>query len=377
MDFLNLLGLIITLSVVLFVLFLERQKNSLVTKFLQWIPAILLTFLLPALLSFLFELKLENIVLHQWSKSYLYPIVIFCIMSSMSFKQLKIVGLKPLLLFFMGSFAIATLPVLLVLVFQGLGFSLASSWKGIIPIVGSWIGGSSSMLVLKEYVAVDENLFLSVLFLDNMIQNIVMIFLFQIIRRTKALEQFFKHTVLPIKFDLVNDNTSINRKPNLFLTLLLTLLIVFGVKSLEMSFITNVIILSIVGLIVANILPFWSFGVNLKIGSIGIIVIMSILGLKLQFLQFQLPWALIVLVIIWMLLTMGVIGYATYRLKISFAWGPIALMANIGGISTAPALAAAYNTKLMPHAIVLAILSMATGTFWGILTTKILVPFIV
>ena len=64
-------------------------------------------------------------------------------------------------------------------------------WRGIIPIVGSWIGGSSSMLVLKEYVSVREDLFLSVLLLDNMIQNIVMIFLFQIIRRTDHFNQKF------------------------------------------------------------------------------------------------------------------------------------------------------------------------------------------
>ena len=31
------------------------------------------------------------------------------------------------------------------------------------------------------------------------------------------------------------------------------------------------------------------------------------------------------------------------------AWGPIAMMANIGGISTSPALASAYNKKLMPY----------------------------
>jgi uncharacterized membrane protein len=43
-------------------------------------------------------------------------------------------------------------------------------------------------------------------------------------------------------------------------------------------------------------------------------------------------------------------------------------MANVGGIATAPAVTAAYEKKWMPHAIVLAILSMATGTFWGMIT---------
>jgi uncharacterized membrane protein len=43
-------------------------------------------------------------------------------------------------------------------------------------------------------------------------------------------------------------------------------------------------------------------------------------------------------------------------------------MANLGGISTAPAVTSAYNKKWMPHAILLAILSMVTGNLWGMFT---------
>ena len=58
------------------------------------------------------------------------------------------------------------------------------------------------------------------------------------------------------------------------------------------------------------------------------------------------------------------------------AWIPIASMANLGGISTAPAVTAAYEKKWMPHAIVLSILSMVTGTMWGVLTIFIFERFI-
>ena len=46
-------------------------------------------------------------------------------------------------------------------------------------------------------------------------------------------------------------------------------------------------------------------------------------------------------------------------------------MANLGGVSTAPAVASAYDKQLMPHAIVLAIVSMLTGTFWGLLALQL------
>ena len=67
------------------------------------------------------------------------------------------------------------------------------------------------------------------------------------------------------------------------------------------------------------------------------------------------------------------------RMKISLVWVPLASMANVGGVSTAPAVASAYDKRLMPHAIVLAIVSMVTGTFWGLVTLQLVrwvVPFI-
>ena len=366
----NLLGIFIALSVSIFVMLIAKYENKIVQKILHWLPAILLTFLIPGVLSFFFDLSLENIVLHDWSKAYIYPITIFCIMSSMSLAQLKIVGLKPLILFFIGSFTIAVIPALLFMLYYLGNEQMADLWKGIIPIVGSWIGGSSSMLVLKEYVAVREDLFLSVLLLDNMIQNIVMIFLFQIIRRTDEYNQKFNISQ-PISFSEKEQNQNRIQK-NPYLSVLIAVGLTALVVAMEFSFITNVIILSITGLVVGNVFRFWSFDINLKIGSVGIILIMSILGLKLKFNDFELPMILILFMINWMIINIAVIAFFNYKLKISMAWGPIAMMANIGGISTSPALASAYDQRLMPHAVVLAIVSMATGTFWGFLTTLLI-----
>tara|TARA_B110000259_G_scaffold119546_1_gene135931 strand:- start:657 stop:971 length:315 start_codon:yes stop_codon:yes gene_type:complete len=96
---------------------------------------------------------------------------------------------------------------------------------------------------------------------------------------------------------------------------------------------------------------------------------MSILGLKLKLENFDLPLVFVVFIVVWMVLNIILLTLTGLFLKTSFVWTPIALMANIGGISTSPALASAYGKRFMPHAIVLAILSMATGTFWGLITT--------
>ncbi|MGB5403153.1 MAG: DUF819 family protein, partial [Robiginitalea sp.] len=102
--------------------------------------------------------------------------------------------------------------------------------------------------------------------------------------------------------------------------------------------------------------------------GVSIVLIMAILGLKLDFANLSLPISLVLLVLIWLILHFGFMLLTARLLKTNIAWVAIGSMANLGGISTAPAVTAAYKKELMPHAIILAILSMVTGTGWGMLT---------
>ena len=95
---------------------------------------------------------------------------------------------------------------------------------------------------------------------------------------------------------------------------------------------------------------------------------MAIIGLKLNFHGFGLPPLLVGLIISWLLLHYLFMVLVARLLRLHMAWVPIASMANLGGISTAPAVTAAYNEEWMPHAVLLAILSMVSGTAWGGLT---------
>ena len=95
--------------------------------------------------------------------------------------------------------------------------------------------------------------------------------------------------------------------------------------------------------------------------------IISTIEFDIAFLGFLVAWLFSHVVI--MLL-------AAKFLNVSIAWVPIASMANVGGIATAPAVTAAYEKKWMPHAILLAILSMATGTLWGLLTIFLFKTFL-
>ena len=363
-------ALIATLTVI-FVSWLSGLKTPWVKAILNWFPAILFAYVVPAIITHTFHLNLKEGIIHEVSKEWIIPVAIIAVMSALPFKQLRIVGIRPILLFVSGSFAIALLPVLLVLLFGWISseagniFIEESYWKGLVPIVGGWIGGSTSQLVLKEVAGTEEGLFLSILVLDNILVNLWTILMFQLIKRSDVINRTLGIKSGIAKLEAFDTGTKKLSKP-------ITVLIVASITVLSYflisSFLWKIIVLSLVGLGLGNLIKRWDSKWVLKIGGISIILIMAILGLRLDFSQMSLPWILIWLVVIWLILHYVIMMVVAAVLRLNIAWVPIASMANLGGISTAPAVTSAYKKELMPHAILLAILSMVSGTAWGLFT---------
>ena len=364
----------ITVFTVLFVLTFERLDNPIIKKIFNWLPSILLAYLIPAAISFFLNQDYSQVTLHQWSKDLFIPLAIVSVMSSLSFPQLKLIGWKPIAVFFSGSLWIALFPVGFILLFMRTDFVsdlLISQeyWKGIPPIVGSWIGGSTSQLVLKELVACSEALFLTVLVLDNILVNLWTIGMFQSIQKSDRINQFLKIKSFnpPEQITAAKENS---HAP--LLSFLILLGAVFIAHVLLPTFIAKVVVLSLIGLSLGVIFKSWNYSFTLKLGSVFILIVMSVLGLKLQFNLIQFNPAFMGFLVVWLTSNFFVMLGVAKILNVHSAWVPIASMANVGGIATAPAVTAAYEKKWMPHAIILAVLSMATGTFWGMVTIGLL-----
>jgi|TARA_B110000977_G_scaffold178456_1_gene236125 uncharacterized membrane protein len=361
---------VISLFTIVAVYFLDKSKNKVLAAVFDWIPAVLLAYVIPALISYFFSVDYSADAIHGFSKTWVIPMAIVAVMSSLSFSQLKAIGFKPIVLFVIGSAIIALFPVAFAWAFLDSDlvqnqWIKAGYWKGIPPIVGSWIGGSTSQLVLKELAKTSESLFLQVLVIDTVLVNVWTIFMFQIIKKSPKLNAFFNISDRTIPMPIPEKNQK--SLPWYWVLALLTLG-VFFIELLLDVFVIKVIALSIVGLLVSHFIPRWNFPFALRLGGVLIIVVMAILGLKLQFTALSMPIEFIGFLVFWIFVHFIGMVLAAKALNLHFAWVPIASMANVGGIATAPAVTAAYEKKWMPHAIVLAILSMATGTFWGMIT---------
>lgn len=368
-----LLPIIIVLCTVLFIRFIEQKEHPWLTKFFNWVPAILLAYLIPAGVTVLLQKDFSTAEIHDHSKSLFIPLAIVAVMSSLSLKQLKSIGWKPILVFLSGSFWIAVFPIGILLLFRNDAFVqdfliTKEFWKGIPPVVGSWIGGSTSQLVLKELVACSEAVFLTILVLDNILVNLWTIFMFQGIKKSNSLNRLLRIDGLTPPESILTHN---NKKMSSLLTCLFLLGSVGIVHFFISTFVVKIVVLSFVGIAFSNFIRNWNFQFVLKLGSILILIVMAVLGLKLKFSLIQFDLRFMGFLVVWLLSHFIVMLGVAKLLNVNTAWVPIASMSNVGGIATAPAVTAAYEKKWMPHAIILAVLSMATGTFWGMLTISL------
>ncbi|MDA9263151.1 DUF819 family protein [Flavobacteriaceae bacterium] len=367
------LPIIIVLCTVLFIRFIEQKEHPWLTIFFNWIPSILLAYLIPAGISAGIQKDFSGADIHNLSKALFIPLAIVAVMSSLSLTQLKSIGWKPILVFLSGSFWIAVFPIGLLLLFRNSAFVqdfliTQEFWKGIPPVVGSWIGGSTSQLVLKELVACSEAVFLTILVLDNILVNIWTIFMFQSIKKSNSLNRL-------LCIDGLSPPDSIQAENENKINPLLASIILLGSVGMAhffiASFVVKIVVLSFVGIALSNLIKNWNFQFVLKLGGILILIVMAVLGLKLKFSLIQFDAIFMGFLVVWLLSHFVVMLGVAKLLNVNSAWVPIASMANVGGIATAPAVTAAYEKKWMPHAIILAVLSMATGTFWGLLTISL------
>jgi len=162
------------------------------------------------------------------------------------------------------------------------------------------------------------------------------------------------------------------QKPNRFWSISVIVLVVALSSLFDLSFLFKIILFSLLGMLLANLLRFWDHKMLQKLSKLLIIAVMSVLGLKLNLNYLEFNPRLITFLSAWMVLQFGLSFWLALRMNISLVWVPLASMANVGGVSTAPAVASAYDKRLMPHAIVLAIVSMVTGTFWGLITLQLM-----
>lgn len=363
--------------------FVEKKFDK--TKFMKFIPGIVLIYIGAALMQTfgLFESNESTNAAYSNVRWALLPAMLFLMLLKCDIRVVAKLGPRIL-----GSFAVAVISIAagFILVYAVLqSFYVEDTWKAFGALTGSWTGGSANMVALQSILEVPETIFGYALMMDTINYAVWVMFMFWLVpfagkfnKWTKADTSFTNS--ININTDNITDDQGAKFEHILYLLgigLLVSSLSSFIADQLPViGDIINgttwtIIIASVLGLIFA-LTPLSRIPGTFDVSNVMLYIIVALIASHSDFSNItQAP-----IYIISGFLIMGVhlvIMLALGKLfKLDLFTLGIASLANIGGMASAPMLAAAYNKALIPVGVIMALMGSFLGTYFGMAIAKIL-----
>jgi uncharacterized membrane protein len=268
----------------------------------------------------------------------------------------------------------------------------------LVTITGSWIGGSSSQLALKEIYGCSEELFVIILVIDALVSNIWTALLFYGAGITSKIDAWLgadPTLIEDVKKNILKYQETKDKPADLNdLAFILGIgfggtalahggsglisklvaphrdwLISHGLEPFSSQFLWLILLSTSIGIL----LSFTKVRKMEKLGStdfatLFIYFLIMTIGMRLDLFNIGANVGLLAVAVIWMLIHIISMFVAAKIIKAPFFFVAVGSQANIGGIATAPAVAAAFHPSLAPVGVLLAVLSHVIGTYAGIIS---------
>ena len=365
-----------------------------VKRFFTVIPALLLCYFLPSLLTTFGVVDPEKSQLYFIASRFLLPAALVLLTISADLPAVMGLGPKALIMFFTGTLGVMIGgPVALLLTSwvapDLLGAGPEAIWRGMATVAGSWIGGSANQAALYEIFEAGPDTFSIWIAVDVVVANIWMAVVLWIAANQVKMDKLFRADTTAL--DRVRDKAEAYETENARIPTLKDLIFIvavgfgavglshaiadplsawFGASftwaqrlSLDSSFFWLVLIATIVGVALSFTGARKLQGPGAaKVGSVLVYVLVATVGLNMNIGAVLDSPVYFLIGGVWMLVHVALMfGMAFLIRSPSFFLG-VGSMANIGGAASAPVAAAAFHPSLAPVGVLLAVVGYIIGT---------------
>jgi len=403
-------GLLMGLLAVIF--YTASLKGGFWEKFYKIVPALLLAYVLPAVLSSTHIIATEWISIENGKavthKSQLYyiaswvllPASLILMTLSIDLKAVFNLGPKALIMFFTGTLGIVIGgPIALFLVgsispdtVAGTGYD--ALWRGLSTLAGSWIGGGANQAAMLEIYQYNQKKYGATVLVDIFVANLWMATLLLGIAKSKTIDKWLDadtSSIEVLKQKVMGFTKKVERIPTLTdymvllgLVFLAVALSFWGadhisyllkayipavadkksfVSSFGSQFFWLISLATIFGITFSftKIKNYEGVGAS-KIGSIFIYILVATIGMKMDLPEIIKNPGLIFIGIVWMTIhALLLIGVAKL-IKAPYFFLAVGSQANVGGAASAPVVAAAFHPSLASVGVMLAVVGYVVGT---------------
>ena len=379
-----------------FVFYTAGSEHRFWKRFYRFVPALLLCYFLPSLLTTFGIIDAEGSNLYFVASRYLLPASLVLLTLSIDLKAIVNLGPKALILFLTGTLGIVIGGPIALLIMSTINPDLLgvtgpeAVWRGMTTVAGSWIGGGANQAAMKEIFDVGGQVFSAMVAVDVIIANIWMAVLLIMAGNAKQLDarrgaDTTAITALRKKVETLQKKHA--RIPSLP-DLMLIAAVGFGITaiahaaadqlapwfqanapqlarfSFTSQFFWLIIIATTLGVIAAFSPAKQLEGAGAsRVGSVFIYFLVATIGTHMDITALRDSPELFVLGAIWMSVHAGLILLVAKLIKAPTFFMAVGSQANVGGAASAPVVAAAFHPSLAPVGVLLAVLGYALGTY--------------
>lgn len=389
-----------------FVFITSSQKSGFWKKFYSVVPALLMCYLIPAILNSLGLVSDSASQLYHVASRYFLPAALVLMTLSMDLKAVFNLGPKALIMFFTGTVGIiigGPIAILIISVFSPEtvgGVGPDAVWRGLATLAGSWIGGGANQAAMLEIFEYNPDLYGGMVLVDIVVANIWMALLLMGIGKTDSIDRWLKAdttAITALKEKVSAYAESITRIPSLS-DYIIMLGIAFGtvgfahwgaqeisyyltsnfeavndtksaLSSFASPFFWMITLATAVGIILSytKVRKYEGAGAS-KLGSIFIYILVATIGMKMDLtMVFDNP-GVIAIGLVWMAIHAGLLVLVAKMVKAPYFFLAVGSQANVGGAASAPVVAAAFHPSLATVGVLLAVFGYVVGTYGAILS---------
>ncbi|RMH88656.1 DUF819 family protein [Lysobacter pythonis] len=379
------------------------MRRGFFKRFYAYVPALLLCYLIPAILNSIGLIDGQASGLYPMARDYLLPsaLVLLCIAIDMG--AVARLGPKAIVMFLTGTVGVM-LGALAAYAAMGVIHPetvAGDTWRGMTTVAGSWIGGGANQAAMKEVFGVEATLFGQFAAVDVLVANLWMAVLLFLAARAPAFDRWTgadTSAIEDMKRRIEAYQAGHSRNPSLA-DLMMILAVGLGVTglshflsaplvawiktlpaewklqdySLTSGFFWLVVLATSIGLLLSFTRARRLEGAGAsKVGSAMLYFLIATIGMQMDLRALlDRPW-LFLLGLIWIAVHGGLLLLVAKLIRAPLFFMAVGSQANVGGAASAPVVASAFHPSLAPVGVLLAVLGYALGTYGAYVTGLLL-----
>ncbi|WP_246160869.1 DUF819 family protein [Maribacter flavus] len=388
-----------------FIFYTSGIKTGFWQKFYSVVPAVLMCYLLPALMASAGLISDDISNLYFMASRYLLPAALVLMTLSIDLKAISNLGSKAIIMFLTGSLGIVVggpLAILLVSIFSPEtvgGNDFDAVWRGLATIAGSWIGGGANQAAMLEIFKYNPEKYGGMVLIDIVVANIWMAVILLGVGKTKSIDKWLKadtSAIETLKLKVTEFTEKITRVPTLqdYMIMLCIAFTAVGIshffgdhisefltsnfeaisdKKSFLSFLGSGFFWMVVLSTCAGIAMSFTKAKNYegagasKIGGMFIYILVATIGMKMDLGKVLENPGLIAIGFVWIAIHALLLILVAKLIKAPYFFLAVGSQANVGGAASAPVVAAEFHPSLTSVGVLLAVLGYVVGTAGALL----------